>query len=90
MDKKGNWKFAPAYDLTFSNSSFGFHSTTVAGESRNPTLEHLKELAKHFGIKNPNPIFEEVRNSISDFNNLASNLGITKDSMKLISGSLKV
>jgi serine/threonine-protein kinase HipA len=90
MDKNGIWKFAPAYDLTFSNSSFGFHSTTVAGESRNPTLEHLKELAKHFGIKNPNPIFEEVRNSISDFNNLASNLGITKDSMKLISGSLKV
>lgn len=90
MDKNGNWKFAPAYDLTFSNSSFGFHSTTVAGESKNPTMEHLKELAKHFGIKNPNPIFEEVRSSISEFNSLASTIGITKDSMKLISGSLKI
>ncbi len=90
MDKNGNWKFAPAYDLTFSNSSFGFHSTTVAGESKNPNLEHLKELAKHFGIKNPNPIFEEVRSSISEFNSLANTIGITKDSMKLISGSLMV
>lgn len=90
MEKNGNWKFAPAYDLTFSNSSFGFHSTTVAGESKNPTLEHLKELAKHFGIKNPNPIFEEVRSSISEFNSLGVNIGITKDSMKLINGSLKI
>lgn len=90
MDKKGNWKFAPAYDLTFSNSSFGFHSTTVAGESKNPTLEHLKELAKHFGIKNPNPIFEEVRNSISEFNHLGNSTGITNDSMKLIHSNLKI
>lgn len=90
MDKNGHWKFAPAYDLTFSNSSFGFHSTTVAGESKNPTVEHLKELAKHFGIKNPNPIFEEVRSSISEFNSLANTIGITKDSMKLIGGNLKI
>lgn len=90
MDKNGNWKFAPAYDLTFSNSSFGFHSTTVAGESKNPTIEHLKELAKHFGIKNPNPIFEEVKSSISEFNSLGNTIGITKDSMKLISGNLKI
>jgi serine/threonine-protein kinase HipA len=90
IDKNGNWKFAPAYDLTFSNSSFGFHSTTVAGESKNPTLEHLRELAKHFGIKNPNPIFEEVKSSISEFNSLANTIGITKDSMKLIGGNLKI
>jgi serine/threonine-protein kinase HipA len=90
MDKNGNWKFAPAYDLTFSNSSFGFHNTTVAGESKNPTFEHLKELAKHFGIKNPNPIFEEVKSSISEFNSLGNNIGITKDSMKLIGGCLKI
>ena len=90
MDKNGNWKFAPAYDLTFSNSSYGFHSTTVAGESKNPTLKHLKELAKHFGIKNPTPIFDEVTHSISQFNEIGVNLGISKDSMKLISNSLKI
>jgi serine/threonine-protein kinase HipA len=90
MDKNGKWKFAPAYDLTFSNSSFGFHSTTIAGEGKNPTLEHLTELAKHFGVKNPNQIFEEVKNSISVFNTIGTNLGITKDSMKLITSNLKI
>lgn len=88
MDKNGVWKFAPAYDLTFSNSSYGFHSTTVAGESKNPTLDHLKELAKHFGIKNPNPIFEEVKDSVAQFDSLAVNIGISKDSMKLIKSNL--
>ena len=90
MDKNGQWKFAPAYDLTFSNSSFGIHNTTIAGESKNPTLDHLRELAKHFGIKNPSPIFEEVRYSISKFDQLGSHLGISKDSLKLINKSLKI
>ena len=89
MNEKGEWKFAPVYDLTFSNSSYGFHSTTIAGESKNPTLEHLTELAKYFGIKNPNQIFEEVKNSLSVFNTIGTNLGITNTSMKLINNSLK-
>ncbi|MFA9187024.1 type II toxin-antitoxin system HipA family toxin [Flavobacterium sp. FBOR7N2.3] len=88
MDKKGKWKLAPAYDLTFSNSSYGFHSTTVAGESKNPTLKHLTTLAKHFGVKNPNSIFEKVQEAISQFNILAKNNEISKDSIKLISGNL--
>lgn len=90
MDKNGKWKFAPAYDLTFSNSSLGLHSTTVAGESKNPTTEHLNELAKHFGIKNPNPIFDEVKSALSEFNTLGNSIGITKDTMKLINSSLKI
>lgn len=90
MDKNGLWKLAPAYDLTFSTSAFGHHNTTVAGESKNPTIVHLSELARHFGIKNPNPIFDEVKNSISTFENIGKNLGITSDSMKLISRNLKI
>ena len=88
MDKNGDWKFAPAYDLTFSNSTYGFHSTTVAGESKNPTFQHLRELATHFGIKNPNPIFEQVTDSVSQFNTLATTVGISKDATKLINNSL--
>lgn len=36
MDSAGNWQLAPAYDLTYSNSSHGMHSTTVAREGINP------------------------------------------------------
>lgn len=90
MDKNGSWKFAPAYDLTFSNSSYGFHSTTVAGESKNPTLKHLNELAKHFGVKNANSIFEEVSDAVSQFERIATSLDVSRSSMGLIKGSLLV
>ena len=46
MNNKGEWQFAPAYDLTYSYSSYGFHSTMVAGESQNPGAKHLMKLEK--------------------------------------------
>jgi len=90
MDKNGSWKFAPAYDLTFSNSFYGFHSTTVAGESKNPSLKHLNELAKHFGVKNANQIFEEVSQAVAQFEGIARSLDVSRSSMRLIKGSLLV
>lgn len=47
MDAKGIWKVAPAYDLTFSATGQGMHSTMVAKESLNPTKKHLMELVRH-------------------------------------------
>lgn len=90
LDKDRNWKFSPAYDLTFAQSSFGFHSTSVAGESKNPTVKNLNTLAYDFGLKNNNKIIDEVKNSISNFKNLANNYEISNDSINLISKSLKI
>ena len=90
MDKNGKWQFAPAYDLTFSNSSYGFHSTTVAGESKNPSLKHLTELAKHFGVKNHKPIFDQVSQAVTEFEKNASSLDVSKSSIKLVKASLLV
>ena len=47
----GDWRLAPAYDLTYSNSMGGEHATTVAGEGRNPTLKDLLAVAKKAGIR---------------------------------------
>ncbi len=84
MDLNGNWKLAPAYDLTFSTSSFGMHSTSVFGESKNPNINHIKELAKHFLVKNPNPVIEEVQEALSQFEKIGKNNGISKNTMDLI------
>ncbi len=46
----GNWRLAPAYDLTFSNSIGGEHATTVAGEGRNPSVKDILSVAKKAGI----------------------------------------
>ncbi len=61
MVDDGTWKVAPAFDLTFSSSRHGMHSTTVARESKNPTRKHLMELGEYFNIKDANKIIDEVQ-----------------------------
>ena len=90
MDQNGKWKLFPAYDLTFSNSAYGFHSTTIAGESKNPGIKHLNELAKHFGVKNADQIFAEVSQSIAQFDQIAANMALSKNAVRLIKSSLQV
>ncbi len=84
MDHLGNWKLAPAYDLTFSNSSLGMHSTMIAGESKAPNREHLLVLAKEFSIKNPDTIIDNVQDIISDWKKYATTSGVEKQSTNLI------
>jgi len=45
-DITSQWTLSPAYDLTFSLGPGGEHSTTVAGEGRNPTRNHFEKLAQ--------------------------------------------
>ena len=92
MNAKGEWRFAPAYDLTFSYSGYGFHSTMVAGESKNPGKKELMKLAVHFGIKNSNTILEQVQEAINSWDEIARESGVSKEyrqSIKNILGKLR-
>ncbi|WP_262712443.1 MULTISPECIES: type II toxin-antitoxin system HipA family toxin [unclassified Polaribacter] len=84
MNKKGDWQFAPAYDLTFSFSSHGQHSATVNGEGENPTQKHLLELAALFDLKNAKLILEEVKNAVNNWQHFAKQAGVSKTSLDLI------
>jgi len=84
MDAKGNWQLAPANDLTYSNSSHGMHSTTVAGESANPTKKHLMELASEFSMKNGAAILEQVGDVVSQWKSFAKDTNVSKESTELI------
>jgi serine/threonine-protein kinase HipA len=88
MNAKGEWQFAPAYDLTFSNSAYGFHSTMVAGESRNPGRKELLKLADHFGLKKGNVIIEEVQDAINHWPSIAKECGISKTNIQNIQNVL--
>ena len=87
MNKNGEWKLAPAYDLTFSDSNYGFHSTMVAGESQNPGVEHLLKLADHFGVKDGKKIIDEVRSAVSDWSIIAKEYDISSETVKKIQSS---
>ncbi len=84
MDQTGKWQLAPAYDLTYSNSSHGMHSTTIAGEGSAPTKRHLMELAAEFSLKNGAVVIEQVADAVSQWRSYAKDAGVTKSSMELI------
>ncbi len=84
MNAKGEWQFAPAYDLTFSYSGYGFHSTMVAGESKTPGRKELMKLATLFGIKNAKTIIEQVLEAINNWDEIAKESGVSKENRQSI------
>ena len=84
MDANGTWKVAPAYDLTFSSSGHGMHSTTVARESKNPTKKHLMELGDYFKIKNVSKIIDEVQAVIFNWKMYADQCEVSTESKNRI------
>ena len=40
-EKEHCWRLSPAYDLTFSNTYYGEHTTTVNGNGKNPGKKDL-------------------------------------------------
>lgn len=84
MSSDGKWTFAPSYDLTYSSSSHGQHSTTINGEGSNPTQENLLALANHFDIKNAKMIINEVKETVNNWTQFAHKAGVSKTSENLI------
>ena len=84
MDENGKWKVAPAYDLTFSGSGHGMHSTMVSGESANPNKQHLMELANYFKIKNAKSIIDQVQEVVNNWKSYAKKYNVSADSKNRI------
>ena len=77
MNPAGKWDFAPAYDLTFSSSSRGWHSTSFTGEYQNPIQAHLLELTATFGIKKPMEFINEVQESVANWKQYAKSSNVS-------------
>jgi len=86
MNEQGEWSISPSYDLTFSNGPRAEHCTTVMGEGKNPTLEHLIKLGEVSSLKKAKilEIIDEVRSSISQWSHFADTAGVSKTSKKMI------
>lgn len=84
MDSEGKWQLAPAYDLTYSNSSHGMHSTTIAREGEHPGKNHLIELANEFRLRSGPVIIEQVTDAVSQWKFYAKDAGVEKGSVDLI------
>jgi serine/threonine-protein kinase HipA len=89
MDADGVWSLAPAYDLTFSSSSQGYHSTACAKNYVDPGKKELLELADVFSINKAEEIIDEIKGIVEDWRKYAGLSGVSDISIKTIETSLK-
>lgn len=92
MDEDGRWILSPAYDLTFSSGPGGEQSTMVAGEGRNPDVNHLRKLGEIAGLSNERieEIINQTQSALSHWETLALKYGVKATTMTLIKSRIQV
>jgi serine/threonine-protein kinase HipA len=92
MDKTGEWKLSPAYDITFSSGPSGEQSTMVMGEGRNPSIDHLIKLGSEAKLKKVRvtEIIEQTKAALTQWERLAKKYGVTPRNINLIAKHVNV
>jgi serine/threonine-protein kinase HipA len=88
LDEDRNWKFSPAYDLTFSHGPGGEQATLVMGEGKSPGVTQLIALGKEHGLKRAADILAKVQRAVSKWKRYAEQAEVTSKSAKEISRKL--
>jgi serine/threonine-protein kinase HipA len=86
MGAGGDWRLAPAYDLTYAPGPGGEHYLDIEGEGRNPTRAQVLRLgARHsLDAKAVAVMVEEVRAAVARWPAFGGAAGVTKASAKEI------
>lgn len=81
MDRSGEWRLAPAYDLSFSSGPGGEHTLLVGGEGRRPGKAQFEAVAAKVGIKPKNvaEIVGQVENAVETWPKIANNAGVPQE-----------
>ena len=92
MDESGEWRLAPAYDLTFARGA-GYtrvHQMTLAGKSEGIAIPDLVELAAKFDIKRDGArVIEQVRDALQAWPEHASAVGVPRDRIDAIAAEMR-
>lgn len=62
------WRLSPAYDITYSNTYYGEHTTSVDGNGKNPGEKELMNVGTGAGIKKSlcEDIIDEIRTIVGE------------------------
>lgn len=62
------WRLSPAYDLTYSDTYFGEHTTSVDGNGKNPGMKELLNVGVQAGMKKEvcEKIVKEIKSIVED------------------------
>ncbi|HEY3486722.1 MAG TPA: HipA domain-containing protein, partial [Gammaproteobacteria bacterium] len=88
MDKSGQWKLAPAFDLTYAYNPDGLwtgkHQMTLNGKQDGFTLEDLYSPARQFRIPKYEQIVEEVLQNANQWMTYAQKAGVDNNTAEQI------
>ena len=89
LSPAGQWRLAPAYDLTFSPGPGGEHYLDIEGEGRRPTGDHVRALGGRHGLSDRlmGEIIESVAAAVADWSAFAEAVGVTAASRKMIAAA---
>lgn len=67
-EERKMWRLSPAYDLTYSRTYFGEHTTTVDGNGRNPGRKELIAVGVAAGLRRERSgeIIDEIENCVGN------------------------
>lgn len=89
MDQGGDWRLAPAYDLTYAPGPGGEHYLDVEGEGRKPTRALVSKLGNRHGFDAKRVIaaIDKVRSAVADWPKFAKLAGVSTGSTKMVSAA---
>lgn len=92
MDKKGEWKLSPAYDLVYAYNPNNYwlkqHQMSINGKRNHITESDLIKVGKMYDIKNRKIIINEVKEGISHWKKFATDVDISKEFISKIDKNL--
>ena len=67
-EDKDIWLMSPAYDLTYSSTYYGEHTTSVNGNGINPSIEDMIKVAEKNGLnkRKADVIIDEVSHKVKE------------------------
>jgi serine/threonine-protein kinase HipA len=86
MDRDGEWRLAPAYDLVFSDGPRGEHTMSIAGEARDPRDADMLRVAGAAGVARAaaRQILEQVRDAVARWPRFAEAAGVSEQRIEEI------
>ncbi len=91
MSENGEWKLAPAYDLTYSSGPNGEQSTMIMGEGKKPSTQHLYKLGLEAKLSKKliEEIIEQTKSALNKWKYLSKDYNVQKSHIELIWHSIK-
>ena len=94
MDKAGNWRLAPAYDLCYSYSPSGKwtnrHQLSLNGKRDDFTKNDLVEVGEKMNVKNSKIIMQQIMDVVSQWKNYAQDADVQAEYIEQIQKTLRL